>query len=678
MFGGKGGVGKTSLAAACALYVAGERPDAKVLIVSTDPAHSLSDSFAQPIGDRVTPIEGSPNLWGWELDAQRIYRDFMDQYRGVLTNIVDRGTYFDKEDVAEFLALALPGQDEMMALRALAKTVRSNEYTLIVVDTAPTGHTLRLLSLPQTLAKWLHVLQLMHQKHRYIVSRLAGRYRKGEVDAFLEEMRGDLKAIASILTDRKATKFVPVCIPEAMSIEETQRLLEGLSAFRVPVKTIVINRVATNDGCPFCQARTQGQKESLEEIQEKLCSYKALLSPAAVGVSPQNVPHHLVADVSLDLVRVPLLAEEVRGASSLKAFGRALLGERLPSPLFSRSGRNGHSGNGRSAALPERELLLFGGKGGVGKTTMATAVALHAATSNPTRKLLLFSIDPAHSISDSLGIPIGDKVTAVPGIEGLFALEMDALRLLEEFKEKYIKELDAVWDAFFRSSGARIVFDREITEELIEATPPGVDELMALMKIMDFISEGRFDRYILDMAPTGHALRFLETPDLIRDWFQVFFKVLLKHRPMMGRKLDHVAELLVGKSKQLRLAKGLLTDARRCQFVPVAIPEAMSVQETRRLVQRLEGLSIESRPLIVNMVVPPIDCGFCGTKRYEQQQYIEELAALHLGCITVPLLPDQVVGREGLLDVGRAIFADGHETTSEESGDQAVLETTRR
>ncbi|MFQ6030095.1 MAG: ArsA family ATPase, partial [Dehalococcoidia bacterium] len=118
----------------------------------------------------------------------------------------------------------------------------------------------------------------------------------------------------------------------------------------------------------------------------------------------------------------------------------------------------------------------------------------------------------------------------------------------------------------------------------------------------------------------------------------------------------------------------LLTNPQLCQFIPVAIPEAMAVQETRRLVQRLEELTIESRPIIVNMVVPPTDCGFCGARRYEQQQHLEALQAFGLGCITVPLFPGEIVGQGSLLDVGSAILADGHEPSRsrEESARQAI------
>ena len=649
LLGGKGGVGKTTVAAASALHIAAHRPGATVLIISTDPAHSLSDSFDQPIGDRLTPIRGWPNLVAWEMDAQRVYWDFMAQYGEVLKNIVDRGTYFDREDISDFLALALPGQDEMMALRAMAKVVRCEEYAVIVVDTAPTGHTLRLLSLPQTLSQWLHVLELMHRKHRYVVSRLVGRYRRDDVDTFLEEMVGDLRAIQSILSDPRSTEFVPVTIPEAMSIGETQRLLEGLEGLRVPVRTIVVNRVARNEACPFCRARTQGQEYGLKEIQEKFSS--------------------------CTLVSVPLMAHEVRGEPRLREFERHLLGERLPSsPVPLEPAGPVYLADGPRPVLPEKELMLFGGKGGVGKTTMAAATALHAATSHPTERTLLFSIDPAHSLSDSLGTPIGDEVTRVAGVEGLFALEMDAPRLLEEFKEKYVEELDEVWESFFRGSGTNIVFDREITEELVNATPPGVDELMALMKVMDFMSEGRFDRYILDLAPTGHALRFLETPDLMREWFRVFFKIILKYRRTMGRRLDHTAELLLEKSKQLRLVKELLTDPRRCRFVTVTMAEAMAVQETRRLVQRLEELSVTCGPMVVNMVVPRTDCSFCRAVRDEQEQQLNALRGFNLGRITVPLFPGQIRGLRSLLEVASAVYPGGNDLYQEESAPVGATE----
>ncbi|MDO9066526.1 MAG: ArsA-related P-loop ATPase, partial [Chloroflexota bacterium] len=121
LFGGKGGVGKTTLAAATALFWAGQDvrggPDSsigqrKILIASTDPAHSLCDSFDQPIGDVITPVGHVANLFALEMDAAKRLENFKRKHNSVLKKIMDRGTYFDQEDIAEFFDLSLPGLDE--------------------------------------------------------------------------------------------------------------------------------------------------------------------------------------------------------------------------------------------------------------------------------------------------------------------------------------------------------------------------------------------------------------------------------------------------------------------------------------------------------------------------------------------------------------------------------------
>ncbi|MDP3185337.1 MAG: ArsA family ATPase, partial [Anaerolineales bacterium] len=245
----------------------------------------------------------------------------------------------------------------------------------------------------------------------------------------------------------------------------------------------------------------------------------------------------------------------------------------------------------------------------------------------------------------------------VTGVEGLFALEMEAAEFLEELKQEYVAEIKEVFDAFLgRSFDAP--FDRRVMEELVSITPPGLDELMALMKIMDFMQEGAFDLYVLDLAPTGHALRFLEMPGLMRQWFIAYFRLLLKYQGVV--RLTRVAELLRDKSKQLRRVEQLLTDAGRCQFVAVTIPEAMAVLETTRLLHRLSELSVACQWVVINMLVPSTACAFCATIRDEQQRHLDELSALAPGLIQVPLFPHEIRGIAGLTQVAWAIYGDGN------------------
>jgi len=640
LFGGKGGVGKTTAAAAMGLYLAGQRADRKVLVISTDPAHSLSDSFDQPIGDRVTPIEGVANLFALEMDAPRRLEEFKAKYRKELETIAYRGTIFDQDDISEFLSLSLPGMDEMMAVIEIAHIVKDGEYALIVLDTAPTGHTIKLLELPDLMLKWLDLLELMQKRYRYIVRRLTGRRPKDKVDDFLAEQSADLRLVKSLFADQKSTEFIPVTIPEEMAIEETQRLLDALRRLNVPLKTILVNRVVAERECPFCYTRKEGQEKSLGELEQRFASY--------------------------DLIKVPLLPWEVRGKDRLETYGRLMLGEELPEPALAEPTAAISLGRSDWHGLDQAELILFGGKGGVGKTTSAAATALYLSGLDK-KRTLIFSTDPAHSLCDSFAQEIGDRVTPVSGVEGLFAMEMDANRLLEELKEEYREAIDEAFNSFLKG-GVDVPYDRAIMQELINSTPPGIDELMALMKIMDFMEAREFDRYILDMAPTGHALRFLELPDIVREWFKTAFRLILKYKGVAGVRLNKTAELLLRRSRQLKLVERVLRDPERCQFVCVTIPEAMSLAETKRLVERLARLRVSCREAIANMVVPPSECRFCRAKRQEQQRRLKEVSDFGLRVTEVSLFSHQIVGLEDLRLMMRAIYG----ATEEENGQLVV------
>jgi len=150
----------------------------------------------------------------------------------------------------------------------------------------------------------------------------------------------------------------------------------------------------------------------------------------------------------------------------------------------------------------------------------------------------------------------------------------------------------------------------------------------------------------------------LEMPDLMRQWFIAFFRLFLKYQGVV--RLTKVAILPRDKSKQLRRVEKLLTDAGRCEFIAVTVPEAMAVSETRRLLRRLAELSVACRRLVVNMVVPSTECSFCAMMRDEQRRYPKELDTLAPMLIQVPLFPREIRGIERLSQVVRAIYGDGN------------------
>jgi len=187
LFGGKGGSGKTTSAAATALHLSRIKPEKKIMIISIDPAHSLSDSFDLIIGNKITRIAG--NIWGYEIDAKELLSEYKTEHGDIIKKIAERGTYFDKEDIENFLVMSIPGLDEVMAIIKIANILNSREYDLIILDTAPTGHTTVFLSLPEKMLKWVEVADMMMEKHRYMTKKFVGKYVMDECDEFLESQK---------------------------------------------------------------------------------------------------------------------------------------------------------------------------------------------------------------------------------------------------------------------------------------------------------------------------------------------------------------------------------------------------------------------------------------------------------------------------------------------------------
>jgi arsenite-transporting ATPase len=194
----------------------------------------------------------------------------------------------------------LPGLDEVMSLFELSELDRAGKYAHIVVDTAPSGHTSRLLRLPEVFTRMVHALDRMGEKHRYMIEHFARRrVAADEVDLFLRDLTARIEAVRKMLYDAEQTNFTLVTIPEAMSVRETQRYWELLRQEGVPVGDLIVNRVEQeHDACVYCRARVATQRPWLKEIEK---TFK-----------------------DLRLHQVPLLVEEVRGLDQLGKIGSKL------------------------------------------------------------------------------------------------------------------------------------------------------------------------------------------------------------------------------------------------------------------------------------------------------------------------------------------------------------------
>lgn len=289
--GGKGGVGKTTVSAATALWCA--RMNKKTLIISTDPAHSLGDSFDRLIKHVATPI--TQNLEAIEIDPDKAMEEYKDKMNQQQKYNDALNMFSDQLDVMS----SSPGIDEVAAFEKFMEYMTSDEYDVVIFDTAPTGHTLRLLSFPEMMDSWMGKLiktktQLgqMANKLKNIVPFMGS---DEESEAEMEELNRTKERILkarSVLSDSSRTSFKTVLIPEEMSIIESSRAMDALHKYDMNTDGIIVNKIQPdNNHCEFCKARREIQEKRLQTIEE---AFEGQI-----------------------IARIPLQAHEVRGIDQL-------------------------------------------------------------------------------------------------------------------------------------------------------------------------------------------------------------------------------------------------------------------------------------------------------------------------------------------------------------------------
>jgi arsenite-transporting ATPase len=240
----------------------------------------------------------------------------------------------------------------------------------------------------------------------------------------------------------------------------------------------------------------------------------------------------------------------------------------------------------------------------------------------------------------------------VAGLANLDAMEIDPGARFEELKKRYKLWIDELFDTLTGGSKWEVKFDREAMRELVALAPPGIDEIAALSAISELLDESGYTTIVLDTAPTGHLVRFLEMPQVALSWVRAFLKLLLKYKNVV--RTGRVAEELIALSKNIKRVAALLVDAQECEFIGVAIAERMSLAETVRLTETLARLKVPMRRLLINNVLPESAasaCEFCAARRREQQSIVKDFSAqlkqvAHL--FFAPQQPVEIQGAERL------------------------------
>jgi arsenite/tail-anchored protein-transporting ATPase len=625
VFIGKGGVGKTTISAAYALHRAMRDRKRSVLLLSTDPAHSVSDIFDQAFGDspKKLRLASKARLDVWEVNAEKRFRAFLNQHKEALLSILEKGSIFSRSDLEPLLETTLPGMAEMAALLAMTDALDSGKYDHVVVDTAPVGHTLRLFALPQYFSNFLDILDLAASRDRLLAQHFGGAVQSAP-NTLVENWRQMVDAIRVALL-RNAEIFL-VTTPENFSLNESLRAVIALRSLSpdLDLTGIVLNRaVLGSEHCRICRPRYAATRDARQFFRRHFPAKRVYIAEDAGA---------------------PIMGPRLRAFGDLVFAGKRFSwgGVPKPKPREMRLSR-------LDWPIMDRSLSMVLGKGGVGKTTISAALGFNTRLRSRT-PVDICSVDPAPSLDDIFQNEISDEPRPVLGDQEFRASEMDSVAVFNAWARRVKEMIDEATTAEVSSIHVDLWFERQFFSRLLESVPPGVDEILAVLRVVDLVRR-RSSRVLIDMAPTGHALDLLRTPDRILVWTRLLLKSLAHHRTLaLARDAGvKIAEL----GKGVRDLSKFLKNPRETRVYVVMLPEALPDRQTERLIAELSKLRLSTGAIFVNRVLFKEDVRDCRRCLRRHQWQLNTLGRLSARYSQIPIyvvrnFPNEIAGKKAL------------------------------
>lgn len=601
LFSGKGGVGKTSMACATAIYNADK--GLKTLIVTTDPASNLSDVFQQQIGHNIVKIKGMENLCAMEIDPDKSTEDYKNSLLEPMRELFDEEMIKIADE-----QLSGPCTAEMASFDKFIEFMGQDDYDIIVFDTAPTGHTIRLLELP---VDW--------SKHIEEAAKGSGQTCMGPV-SMIEGSKNKFDDAIERLRDPSQTDFIFVMQPESTSLDETLRSSKEIKHLGINTAKIIVNGFIPKEEAenPFFKNRYEMQQRHLIEAKEIFKGIK--------------------------IETMELFNTELKGIERFRLIANSLFNGEVLSKIIDENefkdikDTTSQKDNVSSLIYPKENShknIFFSGKGGVGKTVMACVTAVRLASKG--YKTLLLTTDPAAHIGKVLDKPIGDEVTKIDGIDNLYAAKIDPKVAFEDYKHSV---LEYAKNNFNESTV--ITMEEELNS-------PCTEEMAAFQKFIGYASEEKYDVIVFDTAPTGHTLRLLELP---MDWSkQIQMKAginteISQEDKIQKERFDKVIEMM--------------KDSNKTTFAFVMYPEKTPIIEAYRASKELESAGIETQMVVANLIIPKQQATtpFFKNRRNMQEKYLVEIENTFnkSKIIKVPMYDMEIKGLSMLKEISESIF----------------------
>jgi len=597
-FSGKGGVGKTTMAAASAVHHA--TLGKATLIITTDPASNLADVFEQTIGYNVVPITGVNNLFAMELDPDKATSEYRERTIAPLRGLIPQESLAVVEE-----QLNSPCTAEVASFERFTDFLQDSDYDVVIFDTAPTGHTLRLLELP---GEWSKVIEHAAKDGS------AGQTCIGPAAALAESKEKFDRALGAMRDPKQAT-FIFVLRPEATAIYETQRAISELNKLGIKSQELIVNGIYPESACDnsFMLRRFYKQQEYLMQVKDNLrlpATLMQLESNEVKGMeSLQKIGKKLLKSPVM-LADYHIQIGEIAQKSSTQDYGQVNpVIEKLLIPL---------NGN--------RRTIFFAGKGGVGKTSVAAATALWVAGRG--FRTLLLTTDPASHLAQILGQPISEVPAKVEKKENLWMACIDGPQAASEYKAKVLAEVGQKYDA------KRVA---AIEEEL---NSPCTEEMATFEKFIEFASLKDYEVIVFDTAPTGHTLRLLRLPV---EWSkQLEIKI---YTTTEDSEMDRVTKA------RFKGVIEMMQDPDRTTFSFIMYPENTPIEEASRAMEDLKTIGISTTLIVANLVLPDsiITNDYLRQRKAMQEKYLDHMRErFRVPIIQLPLLADDLIGEDNL------------------------------